>query len=349
MKSPHAGPVSVGVIGCGVIAYWVYLRVLQRMKNASLAIACDPQPLARERAARIARVPIVESEKEIFGNSSVDAVVISAPSHLHAELATEALDSGKHVFIEKPIATNARDAKLVVECAERSGLTAMVGFNRRFHLLFEQAKKSIVSGYIGRVLHVQSAFCEPMPADELTAWRKNRETGGGVLLDLGSHHIDLVRWMLNDEVESLECSVSSQATEHDTATLSLSTANGISVQSFFSYRAARADFLEIIGESGTLRVDRHQPKIFSRRARRFGYGTREGFVMPDAELAKLRAQRIVRPSKDTSYERALAAFVDSIRGGQKPIATLDDGARALDVVLAAEESARSGSRVRLEA
>jgi predicted dehydrogenase len=278
----------------------------------------------------------------------VDAVVICAPSHLHAELATAALGAGKHVFIEKPIATNARDARCVIEAAERSGLATMVGFNRRFHLLFEQARKLIINGEIGRVHHVQSAFCEPMPAEELSVWRQRRDTGGGVLLDLASHHIDLVRWFLNDDVESVECSLSSQATEHDTASLSLSMVNGASVQSFFSYRAARVDSLELIGERGTLRVDRHQPRIFLRVARRFGYGTRRAFVMPDASRAKFRAQRIVRPSKDPSYERALGAFVDSIRGRPSRIASLDDGARALDVVLAAEESARSRSRIRLE-
>ena len=349
MTVSHAGPVRVGVIGCGVIAYWVYLRVLQRMKHATLVSACDPQSVARERAARIARVPIVESAKEVLGDSSVDAVVICTPSHLHAGLAIGALDGGKHVFVEKPVATNTHDARCVIEAAERSGLVAMVGFNRRFHPLIEQARTLVMNGDIGRVIHIQSAFCEPMAAEELSKWRRHRETGGGVLLDLGSHHIDLIRWLLNDEVNHIECSLSSQATEHDTASLSLSMRNGTTVQSFFSYRAGRADFLEIIGERGTLRVDRHQPKLFMRRSRRFGYGTRGEFVFPDATAAKFRAKRIVRPSADPSYARALSAFVDSIRGEQHQTASLDDGARALDVVLAAEHSARSGSRIHLEA
>ena len=348
MKIRDAGPVRVGVIGCGVIAYWVHLRLLQRMTDATLVVASDPAPEARKRAARITRVPIVERAEEILSNRGVDAVVICAPTDVHAELAIAALGAGKHVFLEKPIATSAHDAESVIAAAERSGLSAMVGFNRRLHPLFEQARRFIMAGELGRVHAVQSAFCEPMAVEQMSAWRQRRETGGGVLLDLASHHVDLVRWFLDDEVESVECSVASQVTEDDTATLSLSMSKGAAVQSFFSYRTARADYLEFIGERGTLRLDRHQPKFTLRVARRLGYGTRRRFVMPDNAVVKWRAQRLAHPSKEPSYERALAAFVDSIRGGPGRVASLADGARSLEVILAAELSARSRTRIRLE-
>lgn len=348
MTSRDAGPVRVGVIGCGVIAYWVHLRLLQRMEGARLVAASDPAPAARERAARIARVPIVERAEEILSDRGVDAVVICAPTHLHADLAVAALEAGKHVFVEKPLATSAHDAERVVAAAERSGLSAMVGFNRRLHPLFEQARRLVMSGELGRVRAVQSAFCEPMNPEGMSGWRQRRETGGGVLLDLASHHVDLARWFLDDEVESVECSITSEVTEDDTARLSLSMRKGASVQSFFSYRTARADHLEFIGERGTLRIDRHQPKFTVRVARRLGYGTRRRFVMPDAAVAKWRAQRFARPSKEPSYGRALAAFVDSVRGGPGRVASLADGARSLHVILAAEASAHSRAQVRLE-
>lgn len=344
MKSGDAGPVRVGVIGCGAIAYWVHLRLLKRMRGATLVVAADPAPEARERAARLTRVPIVERAEEILGDPEVDAVVICAPTNLHAGLAIAALDAGKHVFVEKPIATNAHDARRVIAAAERSGLSAMIGFSRRVHPLFEQAKRLIVGGEIGHVHAVQSAFCEPMPLEQMSAWRRQRETGGGVLLDLASHHVDLVRWFLDDEVDGVECSVASQVTEDDTAALSLSMSRGATVQSFFSYRAARADYLEFIGQRGTLRIDRHQPKFTVRVARRLGYGTRRRFVLPDASVAKWRVLRLARPSREPSYERALAAFVDSIRGGPGRVASLADGARSLEVILAAEASARSHVR-----
>src|ERR1019366_3772035 len=93
----------------------------------------------------------------------VDAVVICAPTHLHASLAIAACAAGKHVFLEKPIATTATDSRRLVDAAAESGLTAMVGFNRRLHPMFEQARALMSAGGIGRVRAVQTAFCEPMP------------------------------------------------------------------------------------------------------------------------------------------------------------------------------------------
>ena len=349
MISPDAGPIRVGVIGCGNIAYWVHLRLLQKMKGVKLVVASDPEPAARQRAARIASIPIVERAEDVLNDRTVDAVVICAPTHLHADLTAAALEAGKHAFVEKPIATTALDSKRLLAVAEKSNLSAMVGFNRRLHPLFEQARRMIVSGELGSVRAVQSAFCEPMTVEGMAEWRRRRETGGGVLLDLASHHIDLARWFLDDEVELIHCALASEETEDDTASLSLTMRKGASIQSFFSFRTARADYLQFICEGGTLLLDRHRTQLTVRVARRLGYGTRRRLVVPDAAVALWRAKRLASPSKEPSYQRALAAFADSIRGGPGRVASMSDGARSLEVILAAEDSARSRTQIRLQA
>lgn len=348
MKDRGTGAIRVGVIGCGVIAYWVYLRLLQKTKGLQLVAASDPDRAARERAAGITRVPIVADASDLTHNPDVDALVICAPTGLHADLAVAALESGKHVFVEKPIATTSQDAQRVIDAAEISGLTAMVGFSRRLHPLYLQAKKMIAGDELGAIHAIQSAFCEPIPSNEMSAWRKNRNDGGGVLLDLGSHHFDLVRWFLDDEIGSVDCSTDSDITEGHTARVSLAMKSGATVQSFFSFRTARADYLEFIGERGTLLLDRHRPALGLRVARRWGYGTRKQIVMPDASLAKWRARRLTSPSYEPSYANAIASFVSAIHGEPNVGATLADAARSLDVVLAAERSAQTGSRVSLE-
>ena len=344
-----AGPLNVGVIGCGVIAYWIHLPLLQQMKGVRLVVASDPDRAARERAGRVSRAPIVERAEDVLSDKSVEAVVICAPTHIHADLAVAALQAGKHVFVEKPIATSAHDAERVMAAAHGTSLSAMVGFNRRRHPMFEQARRLIVNGELGSIRAVQSAFCEPMASDVMSVWRRNRDTGGGVLLDLASHHIDLVRWFLGDEVAAVDCSIASEATEHDVASLSLSMVKGASVQGFFSYRTGRSDYIEFVGEGGTLRIDRHEQNFTIRVSRRLGYGTRRRFVAPDFAVAAWQAQRIFRPSREPSYKRALAAFVNSTRGGAGRVASLSDGARSLDVILAAEASAHSRTRVRMQA
>lgn len=333
--------IRFGVIGCGVIAYWAHLRTLKHLRNARLVAAADPDAGARERASRLAHIPVYENPNELLQRDDIDAIVISAPTHLHAELAVAAAKARKHFYLEKPIASTLDDAHRVIEAAREAGVTAAIGFNRRLHPAFAQARRLLTAGRIGRVRAVLSTFCEPVSPGSMPEWKRQRPTGGGVLLDLASHHVDLVRWFLSCEPIEIDARVTSEASDHDTAWLQLAISGGAEVSSFFSFRAGRADFLEFIGEHGTLRVDRHRRSLSLRLARRFGYGVRSSLVLPDREVLAYQVVHLLRPSYDPSYRCALAAFVELLNGGLPRLATLDDGLRSLETVLAAEESARA--------
>jgi predicted dehydrogenase len=331
-------PVRFGVIGCGVIAYWTHLRELKRLQGATLVAAADPDAAARDRAARLTGVPVYERVDHLLDRSDIDAVVICAPTHLHAELTVAACVAGKHVYVEKPIATTAEDARRICEAAAAAHRLIAVGFNRRCHPAFQQARELIAAGRIGRVRAALTAFTEPSAANEMPPWKRRRSTGGGVLFDLASHHIDLLRWFLDDEVAQVEARLASEATETDTAWLQIAMRGGAEARCFFSFRTGRADFLEFIGDKGTLRVDRHRPTLSLRLARRAGYGVRNAVVLPTGSMIAWRLVRLVRPSYESSYRRALDAFVGSINGEPARGATLSDGVKCLDVILAAEGS-----------
>lgn len=341
------GPVRFGVIGCGTIGYWVYLRVLQKMKGAQLIAACDPSAVARQRASGIVKIPIGADHDEILTRTDVDAVVVCSPSGTHAELAVAALEAGKHVFIEKPIATSMEGAQRVLDAAKGSSMVAAIGFNRRRHPLFEQARRLIADSELGQIHAIQSALCEPLSSDK-AEWRNDRAKGGGVLFDLASHHVDLFRWFLDDEVRTVDCTVTAKSTDVDTTVLSLTMKSGVATQSFFSFRSARADYLEFIGERGTLLLDKHRSSMSVRVSRKLGYGTRNRVVVPDAPVARWRSRRLINPSNDPSYERTLDSFIGAIHGNGGVSATLSDGTKSLEVILAAESSAMSGNRVTLE-
>jgi predicted dehydrogenase len=337
----RARTIRFGVIGCGVIAYWTHLRTLKRLNNATLVAAADPDAGARERASRLAHVPVYEHSDKLLQRDDIDAIVISAPTHLHADLAVAAAQARKHFYLEKPIASTLQDAHRVIVAARDAGVTAAIGFNRRLHPVCQQARALIEAGTIGRVRAVLSTFCEPASPGSMPGWKRQRPTGGGVLLDLASHHVDLARWFLKCEVAELDARVTSAVSDHDTAWLQLAMSDGTGVSSFFSFRTSRADFFELIGELGTLRVDRHRRSLSLRLARRFGYGVRSSMVFPDCDVFAYQFVRLLRPSYDPSYRRALAAFVELLNGGTPRVATLDDGLRSLETVLAAEESARA--------
>lgn len=337
----------LGLVGCGVIAFWAHLRILPRLRRATLVAAADPDAGARERARRLVQVPIYERMEDLLGRSDIDAIVICAPTHLHADLAVAAAGAGKHFYLEKPIATTAADAERVVAAVNTARVTGAMGFNRRFHPLYEQARQLLRGGAIGQIRAVQSAFCERIPLERMPEWKRRRATGGGVLLDLASHHIDLLRWFLEDEVAEIVASLRSDASDQDSARLQLVMRAGVEVQSLFSFRAGLADFLEFVGERGTLRVDRHCPTLTLKVGRRLGYGVRRRWIAPDSAVAAWRLRRLFRPSLDPSYRRALEAFVAVLRGEASRSATLLDGVRSLQVLLGAEESSRIGSPVLL--
>ncbi len=367
-----SGPLRIGVIGCGVIAYWSHLRILRRLPGAQLVAAADPDPLARRRAHQLTRVPMHESTDELLARADLDAVIISSPTADHARSALAAAQAGKHFYLEKPIAAEVSDARAVVSAATGNGVIGRLGFNRRCHPVFEQARSLLSAGSIGPVLNVQSVLTEPVELDTMAAWRRSRAQGGGVLLDLASHHLDLLRWLLKCEIREVLGRTQTASSEQDSAWLRMTmgagvdsaveghvvggvaagvdsdSKTGVEITSYFSYRAARADTIEIIGENGILRLDRHRTMISLRRARRFGYGVRSAMVMPSRAALSWRMARLLRPSLESSYRRALSSFVAACRGEPDELATLVDGLRNLETIEAAERSAALGHAVRLE-
>ena len=339
--------VQFGVIGCGTIAYWTHLRELKRLSKARLVAVADPDSGARARAARRVTVRMHASAEELLTSPDIDAVVISAPNAMHAELAIAAAQAGKHFYLEKPIATTETEARRVIEVVSETGVVAAMGFNRRCHPVFEQARVLISDGKIGRVRAVQTIFTEPTPPDSMPDWKRKRASGGGVLLDLGSHHFDSLRWLLQDEINEVQAHLNSEVSDQDSASLRLVMRSGIEVHTFFSFRAGRADMLEFIGERGILRVDRHRCTASLQVARRFGYGIRQSLVLPSVAAMTWRFARLLRPAWESSYRRALVRFVEMCRGGRSRLADLQDGMRSLQVILAAEKSAQTGGSVRV--
>ena len=340
---------GVAVLGCGTLACWTHLPILARLPGATLVAAADPDPAARARAERIAKVPVHERAEDAIASAGVDAVIITSATPSHAALAVAAARAGKHIYVEKPLALDIAEARRVLDAVRQAQVIGAVGFNFRIHPLHRQAATLVREGRLGPLRAVQAAFCEPVAADRMPPWKRRRETGGGVLLDLASHHVDSLRWMLPDEVISVEeARVASLETEQDVARMTLTTRGGCDVQAYFSFRTGPADFLQLIGARGTLRVDRYRTRLDLRVARRLGYGMRTSWVHPNAALASLAMRRLTRPSYEPSFRASLAAFVDRLRGTPGPLATVEDGARSLAVVLAAEQSARTGQRVPVE-
>src|SRR6185369_726938 len=134
---------------------------------------------------------------ELLNEGDVDAVVICVPNSLHAETAIAALKNGAHVYVEKPLATNLAEAGAVLKAWRGTDLVGMMGFNYRHNELYQSVRTHIAAGALGKLLTVRTVFSTS--GEHLASWKLARRTGGGVLLDLGSHHLDLIRYFFAQE------------------------------------------------------------------------------------------------------------------------------------------------------
>jgi predicted dehydrogenase len=189
----------VGLLGLGAIAQVVHLPVLHSLEGVTLTGVCD---VDRSKAAAIANrfgIPrVYQKDEEVFSDPELDAVVICTPSYLHHTQAIAALEGGKHVLIEKPLAIKADDAQRVLDVAERSGKTLMVAMNNRYRPDIQALKPFARGGELGSLFLVRGAWLNKKLRLVRPTWRHRKETaGGGAMMDLGVQTLDLAMWFLD--------------------------------------------------------------------------------------------------------------------------------------------------------
>ncbi len=335
--------IKIGLIGCGWFAQAVHLPILRRLPGVEFAALVEPEPSRRQAASRCAPAAVAYADyRDLLKMRGLDAVIVSVPTALHAEVAIAAMQEGKPVYLEKPIATSLEEADKVVSVWKRSGVVGMVGFNYRFNALHEAARCHIYAGRLGRLVEVRSVFSTP-PRD-MPAWKQHRSTGGGVLLDLASHHIDLIRFLFQQEIQAVQADIDSCRTAQDTASLVLQLTDGLKVRSSFSLCTQDEDRFEIDGQTGSVTVDRYRSLSveISTRNRQSTRVGRFAHILTAPSQAYYVWQKWRSPWNEPSYRRSLQAFVSAVQGQQVASPDLMDGYRSLEVIEAAEESAKTG-------
>ena len=349
--------VRIGVLGCGGIARVAHLPLLARIGDARVVAIADADPSSLAAAQLLAPgARAVGDYRDVLDMPDVDAVVIALPPALHAEAAIGALQLGLHAYIEKPLATSLADARRVVAAsadASRDGTgdtrpIAMMGFNYRWNPLIQQAHARIAAGAIGQPMALRTVFSTA--ARGIPEWKRQRDSGGGVLLDLAVHHIDLVRFLTAAEVATVSTELRSVRTEHDTALLQMTLTNGTMVQSLFSLSAVDEDRLDVYSADAKLTIDRYRSLRLETVPAAAGGAIGLTIARFLGELGALPyALRKVRaPLGDPSFPAALEAFVRAVRDRSAPTPTVIDGLQAVAVIEAAELSARTGRVVTVD-
>jgi predicted dehydrogenase len=330
---------SIGVIGCGTITYWTHLRTLASLRNVRVTGLADPDPEALNRAAQLVDAPMFSEPDVLLASKDIDAVVIASPAGLHAEHFRAACTAGKHVYLEKPVAHDAASLSTIRACSEGTALVLAVGHNYRFHPACQRLRQRLISGSIGDIRAIFSNFTEPVEVVNMPGWKRVRRDGGGVLLDLATHHIDLYRWFLQDELARITADTRSLYSEQDSAYVRATTRSGVELCGYFAFTSSRSHQLTFHGTKGVLQLDMHAGVITEVTNRRHGYGVRKRTVTGGVTDLVWRSRKLVQPSYNPSHRLALRAFVSGIANPARrhaDLATVDDGAAALQAVLDAE-------------
>lgn len=191
--------VKVGVIGAGQIAY-NHIRGINKHPDAECIAVADP---SSERLKAIAEEfginKTYSTAGDLLKNPDIDAVSIAVPNKFHAPLSIASLDAGKHVILDKPFALNIREAREVVAAAEKNGKIFTLGMNQRFTQESQVIKTVVERGDLGDIYHGKAAWFRRAGIPKFGTWFcKKSESGGGALLDIGVHLLDLCLYLMNN-------------------------------------------------------------------------------------------------------------------------------------------------------
>lgn len=191
----------IGIIGCGGIANGKHLPSLKKLGNVELVAFCDIVPERAEKAAAeygCEGAQVYADYRELLKDESLDIVHVLTPNDMHAEITIAALEADKHVMCEKPMAKTAADARRMVEAAKRTGKKLTIGYNNRFRPDSLHLKKICESGDLGHIYFAKAHAIRRRAVPTWGVFLDEEKQGGGPLIDIGTHALDLTLWMMNN-------------------------------------------------------------------------------------------------------------------------------------------------------
>ncbi|MCL6458868.1 MAG: Gfo/Idh/MocA family oxidoreductase [Gorillibacterium sp.] len=193
-------PIRIGMIGTGNIGN-VHMSIFKQLADEGVIIAATDLdfPLAQKCAAKHGIPKVYETTDELLADPEIDAVIIGVPNQWHAPIAVQALQAGKHVLLEKPMAINATAAREIVQAQRESGKVLMIPHQMRWEWLPLQIKEQVDKGALGEIYNVKVGWYRRKGIPGWGTWfTNNEESGGGPLIDIGVHMLDLGFFFMGD-------------------------------------------------------------------------------------------------------------------------------------------------------
>jgi predicted dehydrogenase len=315
---------KIGLLGCGLVG-----QKRARALGAHTLTVCVDAVLARAEALAAEHPGCVAAHdaRRAIDDPDVDAVIVATTPDALAGMAVRTAEAGKHVLMEKPAARTSDELRAVLAAVERAGVVAKVGFNHRFHPALQRARGIFDEDGIGELMYIRARYGHGGRANYEREWRADLSvSGGGELLDQGSHLIDLARWFAGHFSEAsghLGTYFWPMAVE-DNAFVFLKTPRGQVAWLHASWSEWKNLFsFEVFGRQGKLQID--------------GLGGSYGVerltyyhMLPEMGPPETTSWEFTGP--DTSWSDEFAHFADCIQTGAAPCGSLDDALANLEIV-----------------
>ncbi|CBE67996.1 MAG: Gfo/Idh/MocA family oxidoreductase [Candidatus Methylomirabilis oxygeniifera] len=315
---------NVAIVGCGLIG-----RKRAMALTGCRLVACAD--VVVEHAEALARtIPGTQPMTDwraLVERQDVDAVIVSTTHNALADITLAAVLAGKHVLVEKPAAHHAAELDPVIDAAERAQILVRVGFNHRYHPALRQAKALAETGAIGELLYVRGRYGHGGRLGYEKEWRADPAlSGGGELIDQGVHLVDLARWFLGDftDVHGFAQTYYWDMPVEDNGFMLLRTAKQQVAMLHASWTEWKNLFsFEIFGRQGKLEITGLGGSYGTERLTHYR-------MLPDMGPPETTIWEY--PRADTSWDGEFTEFVEDIRCGRQPAASLADARAALDIV-----------------
>lgn len=340
------GKIKWGIIGAGGIARRRTLPAMEKVNNAEIIGIMDPSKKALEEMAKEYNIPYVyETEEDLINNPEIEAIYVASPVGFHKEQARKVIQAGKHLLLEKPIGLNLEESKEIVTLAKESGIKAGAALVMRFHDGHQKMRALVQERKLGQIVSARAQLTCWFPEME-NNWRQKLETaGGGSLMDMGIHCIDLIRYILADEVDEVCGFIDHKVFDYeveDSATVIMKMKKGAvcTIDNYFNIpdEAAKC-FLEIYGTKGSM--------IATKTIGQDGGGTIELVLSDDNKTYQSQQERDemggevkLAFEKCNMYARQIESFSEAILQDKQPEISLEDAYKDMEVIVCSYLSAQ---------
>lgn len=355
-------PLRFGIIGAGNIATRGHIPSLQSIPGVEIVAICDTNHERARQAAAQFNIPNAFGDmREVVNHPLVDAVTIGVPNAFHAPAALAALEAGKHVLCEKPLATSVADGEAMVAAAKRTGKVLAINMSNRPRPEFQAMHAAVQNGRLGNVTYALGRMIRRSGIPGFGSWFTRRElAGGGATMDIGVHILDAVMWILGfPEVVAVRGEIQAVHGPHerglgnwgadrvkggtfdvdDLAAIHMRLANGglATVEAAWAFHGRDELRVQLAGDQGGLDFF---PELYGEETPLRLFRTEDDIpieitpTLPETDWGVAWAQGFVR-------------FVEAVHGVGQPLATGEEGLKVLRLLDAAYRSATEKREVAL--